>query len=623
MQTGKDNPKLFTRRAIMIGGMQTAVLGVLGGRLAWLQISQGKRYRTLSDKNRISIKMLAPSRGTIVDRFGVPLAVNNQNFRVLVVPEQVKDMEQSLRALQNYIEVSEKDIQDVLKQAKRTAKFVPIEIKDDLSWKEVAKIEVNLPDLPGLSTDAGEQRNYPFGEATAHVVGYVGAVNKAEIGDDPVLSLPGFKIGKTGLEKRFDKEMRGAKGSAQVEVNVVGREVRKLDRQDSTTGARIITTLDGEFQRFVQERLGQERSASAVVMDAQTGAVYALSSSPSFDPNLFISGLPLDVWEELRADPAFPLTNKAISGQYAPASTFKMLVALAGMRAGKLTRKRTSFCTGRFEYGKDKFHCWKRSGHGWVGLEEALASSCDVYFYELGLDIGIDKIAEEARLFGLGDNLDFELKEERPGLVPDKNWKLGYDGTKWQPGETVVTSIGQGALLATPLQMAVMTARMVNGGYAVKPWMTAGGLAPNSKFQNKWPKMDVKSKHLDSVLRGMERVVNDKDGTAYGSRAEDPKMAFGGKTGTGQVQRITMQQRRSGIKNEDLSWKQRHNALFVGYAPLKNPRYVCAVVVEHGIGGSKTAAPIGRDLLLEVQKRKPRSAGTPEVMPSTFKGKVK
>lgn len=606
----KDHEKLFTRRAVIIGGVQAGILGVLGTRLAWLQVSQGEKYRTLSDKNRINIKMLAPSRGQIVDRFGVPLAINSQNFRVLVVPEQARDLEQSLRSLQNHIEISEDQIQDVLKTAKKTAKFVPIEVKDDLEWEDVATIEVNLPDLPGLSTDSGERRLYPFGEATAHVIGYVGAVNKNEIGDDPVLSLPGFKIGKTGVEKRFDLEMRGKKGSAQVEVNVAGREVRELKTQGSHSGRRIELTLDGEFQRFTQSVLARERSASAVVMDAHTGAIYALASSPAFDPNLFTSGLPADVWEELLANPAHPLTNKAIAGQYPPASTFKMITALAGLQDGKINSKRVSHCTGRYEYGKDKFHCWKRGGHGWVGLSQALAVSCDTYFYELATEVGIDKIAETARMFGLGDKLGFELKEERPGLVPDKNWKLGHNGKVWRPGETIVASIGQGYLLATPLQLAVMTARLVNGGYAVKPWMTDGELATNELREgDKWPKMDINPAHLKKVKQGMDRAVNHEKGTAYGSRIENPDTAFGGKTGTGQVQRITMSQRLAGIKNEDLAWKQRHHALFVGYAPLKNPQYVCAVVVEHGVGGSKTAAPIARDLLSEVQKRNPRSQG--------------
>ncbi|MAF98053.1 MAG: penicillin-binding protein 2 [Micavibrio sp.] len=611
MLGGRDNEKLYTRRAIVMGGLQMGLLGVLGTRLAWLQIAQGHRYRTLSDKNRINMKMLAPSRGMIVDRYGVPLAVNNQNFRVLLVPEQVENIEQALRALQNYVDITERDIADVLKEAKRSSKFVPIEVKDDLNWKDVATIEVNMPDLPGVFTDSGERRSYPFAEATAHIVGYVGAVNKSEIDADPVLTLPGFKIGKTGIEKKYDEEMRGEKGTAQVEVNVVGREVRQLEVNESTPGKRIVLSLDGELQRYTQHRLSQERSASAVVMDAQTGAVYVLASSPAFDPNLFISGMPFDIWEELRADPAHPLINKAVAGQYPPASTFKMIVGLAGMRAGLVKPSRTSYCNGKFTLGRDTFHCWKKQGHGRVNFDGALAGSCDVYFYELAQELGIEKIAQEARLFGLGEKLDFDLSEERPGLVPDKKWKLGYNGQKWQLGETIVTAIGQGSLLATPLQLAVMTARMANGGYAVKPWITYD-LAQNYNKAQDWEKIDVSSAHLKAVRQAMNLVVNNEDGTAFRSRIKDPAMAFAGKTGTGQVQRITMAQRLAGVKNEDLAWQKRHHALFVGYAPVGNPRYVCSVVVEHGGGGSATAAPIAKELMYEVQKRDPRTKGVEE-----------
>ncbi len=605
MKKTREQVKVFTRRAFVIGGLQGALLGVLGGRLAWLQVAQGGRYKTLSDKNRINMKVLAPTRGQIVDRFGVPLAVNAQNFRALIIPEQADNIEQSLRSLQKNIEISEEDIQRVLKQAKKTAKFVPIEIKDDLSWEDVAKIEVNLPDLPGLSTDVGERRSYPFGEATAHLVGYVGAVSKSDTGDDPVLSLPGFKIGKTGIEKRFDKEMRGSGGRAEVEVNVIGREVRELRKNESRTGRRVTLTVDGELQRFTQNRLSQEKSASAVIMDAHSGAVYALASAPAFDPNAFTSGLSAALWEELLANPAHPLTNKAVSGQYPPASTFKMISLLAGLQSGKITKNTTAFCKGYYEYGRDRFHCWKSGGHGWVDGRKALQVSCDTYFYELATEVGIDKIAEVARMMGLGHKLDFELNEERAGLVPDKGWKLGQMGQKWQPGETIVASIGQGYLQATPLQLAVMTARFVNGGYAVKPWITAEDLAKNALSSESWPKLDIKPSHIKMIKDGMDRVVNSEKGTAYGSRPADPAFSFGGKTGTGQVQRITMKQRLAGIKNEELVWKSRHHALFVGYAPLKNPRYVCSVVVEHGIGGSRTAAPLARDLLIETQKRDP------------------
>ena len=598
--------RTFTRRAVFVGALQLCVVAVLGGRLAWLQIAQGARYRTLSDKNRINIKMLPPQRGQIVDRFGVPLAVNNQNFRVVVIPEQTDNVEKSLRTLQKLISIDEKKIQKVLGEVKKAAKFMPLEVKDGLSWDEVARVEVNLPDLPGLSIDVGDLRSYPFSEAAAHIVGYVSAPGKADVEANPMLTLPGFKIGKTGVEKKFDEEIRGHAGAAEVEVNVVGREVRELNRKESQPGRRVTLTIDGELQRFAHASLSIHQSASAVVMDVHTGAVYALASHPSFDPNVFSRGLSAATWEEMLANPGHPMTNKAIAGQYPPASTFKMITALAGFRTGKITPERTVFCPGHYQFGDTKFHCWKKGGHGTVNVVTALEKSCDTFFYQMSTEIGIDNIAATARELGLGSKLDFELSDERPGLVPDKNWKTGQGGS-WQPGETIVASIGQGYLLATPLQLAVMTSRFVNGGFAVKPWITGYvGDRPGEKAP--WPKMDMQDDHIALIKQGMERVVNIQGGTAYSSRIIEPGREMAGKTGTAQVQRITKAQRAAGVKNEDLPWHSRHHGLFVGYAPLANPRYACAVVVEHGVGGAVSAAPIAKDLLLEAQRRDPASA---------------
>lgn len=608
MKQDQDSQRLYTRRTVVFGALQVAVLAILGGRLAWLQVAQGNRYKTLSDKNRISMRLLAPSRGQVVDRFGVPLAINSQNFRVLVVPEQTDDLEKSLRALQRLISLEDSQISSVLKKAKKTPKFAALEIKDDLSWEEVAKVEVNLPDLPGLSIDVGEMRSYPFGTATAHVVGYVSAVNKSELGDDPLLALPGFRIGKTGIEKTYDIDMRGRPGRTEVEVNVVGREVRELGRNASITGDRVTLTLDAELQRFTQQRLEQERSASAVIMDVHDGAVYALASGPSFDPNQFTRGISTPMWEELLADPGKPLTNKAIAGQYPPGSTFKMVTAMAALEAGIINANKTVFCPGHYELGKDRFHCWKKGGHGWVDVVKALAESCDTFFYEISTEVGIDRIAAMARKLGLGDRYNFELAEERPGLIPDKQWKLGFFGDDWQPGETVVASIGQGYILTTPLQLAVMTSRLVNGGRSVTPWIT-GYVGDKGNPEKQGESLDFKEWNLNLVKRGMSNVVNHERGTAYGSRIDDESMRMGGKTGTAQVKRITMQQRLDGVKNEDLPWKFRHHALFVGYAPLHKPQYACCVVVEHGVGGSSAAAPLARDLLLQAQQRNP--AGTP------------
>lgn len=599
---------MFSRRAFVLGGMQTGLLGVLAGRLAWLQIAEGKKYKTLSDKNRIHTKILAPSRGLIFDRSGSILAENTQNFRAMIVPEQSENVERILEKLRPILNLSDGDVERALENISKVAKFSSVEIKDDLSWEEVSQIEVNLPDFPGLSIDIGARRHYPLGEPTAHVIGYVGSVNQAELGEDPVLALPSQKIGKTGVEKSFESALRGRAGTAQVEVNVVGREIRTLDKQAAQDGDDLVLSLDAGLQKFTQDRVNQERSASAIIMDARTGAIYSMASGPSFDPNVFTKPLSASTWEEMLSNPGHPLTNKAVSGQYPPGSTFKMMTALAILEAGKAHVNDTVYCPGFYEYGSDRFHCWKRGGHGSMNVISALSQSCDVYFYKLATEVGIEKIAAMARQFGLGESYNFDLIEERKGLIPDKNWKLGRFGNSWQPGETIVASIGQGYMLTTPLQLAVMTARLVNGGYKIKPWLYANYQRLSQKL-NTLSKVDVSRKNLDLVLKGMENVVNHEDGTALGSRIVEDSMKMGGKTGTAQVRRITMQQRHDGVKNQDLPWKSRHHALFVGYAPIHSPRYVASVVVEHGGGGSSAAAPLAKDLLLAVQKINP--AGTP------------
>jgi penicillin-binding protein 2 len=596
-----DTTDVFTRRAIIVGGIQGALLAVLGGRLAWLQIAQGEKYKTLSDQNRVNIKMLAPSRGEIVDKFGVPLALNNRNFRVVIIREQSKNIEKSLEQLQNIINIDERKIKKAIKEISKTAKFVPVEVKDNLTWDEVAKIEVNMPDLSGLEIEVGERRSYPLSNATAHLIGYVGAVNETELLKDKSLGLPGIKIGKNAIEKQYDLLLRGKAGNAKMEVNVLGREVRELEREERQGGQRVVLSVDAPLQKLMQDRLNQERSASAVVMDVKTGGVFALASSPSFDPHAFIDGISADRWEALLSDPANPLTNKAISGQYPPGSTFKMVTALAGLEAGVISPDRHVFCPGHFELGKARFHCWKKEGHGSVNVVSALEESCDVFFYKVSREMGIDKIAQMSRRLGLGSKLDFDLPEERPGLIPDVEWKKSYMGEPWHPGETIVASIGQGYMLATPLQLAVMTSRLVNGGLAVKPWL----MMDHAHSQATWPSMNLNQTHLAMVLDGMNRVVNGERGTAKGSKIKDITMAMGGKTGTAQVRRITMQQRAAGVKNKDLPWKHRHHALFVGYAPVHDPIYACAVVVEHGVSGSGAAAPLAKYLLEETQKRNP------------------
>lgn len=596
--------RLINRRALMLGLGKLGLFGALGARLYYLQVVEADRYRMLSEDNRINVSLLPPSRGMIVDRFGAPLAQNRQNFRLLLVEEQSPDVMATLRRIDESIGLRDDEIARVKREMERRRSFVPVTVRENLDWREVSRIEVSAPDLPGATIDVGEIRSYPLGEAAAHVVGYVGAVSERDMDDDPVLALPGFRVGKTGIERDHEALLRGRAGTRRVEVNAVGRAIREIDRREGQSGGKLRLTLDGGLQSAVQNRLAQERSGSAVILDVHNGAVYALCSHPAFDPNLFARGIPADVWQGLTSDPTAPLINKAIAGQYPPGSTFKMMTALAALQDGAVGPDHTVHCRGHVDLGGHRFHCWKRGGHGKVGFVEALAQSCDSFFYDIGRRVGIEAIAAMARRFGFDSETGLDLRGERPGLIPDKGWKLGHFGEPWQGGETLICAIGQGYVKATPLQLAVMTARLVNGGFTTVPHlvMRRDG-QPVEQKGPPFPPLGLKPDALALILQGMQAVTNGARGTARGAQLRDPALAFGGKTGTAQVKRITLAERRAGIENEDLAWKFRHHALFVGYAPLHAPRYACAVVIEHGGSGSSTAAPIARDILREVQER--------------------
>jgi penicillin-binding protein 2 len=542
------------------------------------------------------------------------LAVNRQNYRVLMTVERADAAESALAALARFIFIGDGDRKRVLREIGRKRSFVPVTVRENLDWREVARIEVNAPDLPGVTIDVGRSRFYPSNELAAHVLGYVSAVSEEELNGDPLLELPGFKIGKSGVEKVYDELLRGTAGTSQVEVNAIGRIIRELSRQGGEPGRDISLTLDLDLQTFAAERIADE-SAAVVVMDVQTGDVLAIASTPSFDPNAFNSGLSTADWNALVNNARSPLTNKAIAGQYAPGSTFKMIVALAALENGVASPEQTVFCNGKYEFGDGTFHCWKRWGHGRVDMVDAIAESCDVFFYDLARRVGIDRIAEMAGRFGLGHSLGIDLPGERSGLMPTKAWKQAVQGVAWQSGETLVAGIGQGFVLTTPLQLAVMTARLVNGGRAVVPRIThrEASVEESAEFGEAEMSLGVSEASLRLVRRGMDDVVNGPTGTARGVRVEDEALAFGGKTGTAQVRRISERERQTGVrKNEDVPWHVRDHALFVGYAPLAEPRYAIAVVVEHGGGGSAVAAPIARDILLEVQRLDPaRSAPQP------------
>ena len=595
--------KQFSRRAFVLGLCSTALYGGLFTRLGWLQIVNGKQYQTLSDNNRIHVNLVTPVRGYILDRSGHMLAYNEQNFRVQIVPEQAKNIEKSLENLSRIIDLRQDDKLEVVKRAKKQAKFIPIKIKDNLTWEDVSAIELSLPDLSGVSIDVGQKRLYPYAEYFAHMVGYVGSVSEKEMTDNPVLRLPGFQLGKSGIEKTFENSLRGRAGTKSIEVNSSGRMVRELGEEKGLMGNPVSLTIDRDLQKRTMDILAQHKSASAVVMNVHTGAVYACASYPSYDPNLFATRLPTKIWKEWNEDAGKPLTNKALSGQYPPGSTFKMITALAALEAGIANKSTSAYCPGHFDVNKERFHCWKRAGHGYMNVFTALEESCDVYFYSLAEELGIDKIAAMARRFGLGQAYDMAIPMEADGLVPDKMWKRGQFGTEWHLGETINATIGQGYMLTTPLQLAVMTSRLCNGGYAVKPWLVAhDGQYHMPKRQKSWPKMRIKDDYLRMVNRGMELVMMGDDGTARSAAIKIEGQEMAGKTGTAQVRRITMAERRAGLlSQEEIVWKHRHHALFVGYAPFDNPTYAVSVVVEHGGSGSGAAAPVARDILKAAQ----------------------
>lgn len=595
---------VLTRRALIMGGLQVSALALLCGRLYQLQILDSDRYSTLAEENRIAVRPVAPHRGQIVDRSGIPLAINRQHFSLTLVAEQAgDDLDRIFALLERHLGLPAAAQAKARKEIASRPAFVPVTLTDGLSWEQVAWVEVNAPDLPGVAVETGDLRDYPFGDVTAHVVGYVAAVTETELKQgDAILALPGFKIGKTGIEARYDKELRGSAGSQELEVNAVGSVVRELSHVEGQPGRDLGLTLDIGLQTFVAKRLEEERAAAAAVLDVQTGAVLALVSQPGFDANLFPDGIGTADWQRLNGNPLHPMTARATLGAYSPGSTFKMMTALAALEAKLVEPGEKIFCAGHTDLGDARFHCWKRTGHGRIALVDAMAQSCDCYFYELGQRAGIDRIAAMARRFGLGKPTGLDLSAERGGLIPDTAWKSKVLGEPWHPGETFNAAIGQGQVLVTPLQLAVMTARLVNGGRAVLPHLVTPAKPVEAD------EIAVDPAHLALVCQGMDAVMNAGNGTARAARIAEPEFAMGGKTGTAQVRRITTAERRTGvIGNDDLPWAERDHALFVGYAPVQAPRYAVAVISEHGGGGSHTAAPIARDILLKAQQRQSAS----------------
>lgn len=604
----QDRVRMFGRRAALVAGGQMALFAALAGRMYYLQVLQADRYAMLADENRINLRLLAPPRGLIFDRFGVPVAVNQHDYQVLITSEDTPDVEAMLDRLTTIVPISADERKRILRDVARKRAFVPVSVKSHLSWDQVARIEVSAPELPGIGIQVGQLRHYPFGADASHVLGYVGAPALEDQTGDPLLTLPNFRIGKSGMERQFERALRGAAGRSHMEVNALGREIRELDRREGTSGHQLVLTLDAVLQRSASQRLGEE-SGAVVVLDVRNGDILTLASSPGYDPNAFSGGITHDYWRSLIDDERAPLRNKAIAGEYAPGSTFKIVVALAALAAGVVDRDTPFYCNGKLRLGDGLFHCWKRGGHGPVELLRGIRESCDVYFYEVAKRVGIDRIAAMAEKLGLGQKLDPGIPGERPGLIPTKSWKQAVIGQVWTPGETLVAGIGQGYVLTTPLQLALMTARVVNGGRAIRPRLTRVATVDGEVVDatdEPPPIIDVEPRHLATMIEGMAQVTQHQRGTARRSRIDQPGMEMGGKTGTSQVRRITRAERLAGVvKNEDLPWKRRDHALFIAFAPIAEPRYAVAVVIEHGGGGSTAAAPIAHDVMVECLERDP------------------
>lgn len=593
---GRDDTIVdMTRRTALLGFGGLGVFGILASRLYYLQVTQAENYRVLSDKNRFNFNMIIPERGRILDRHGEALATNKLDFRLVLVPERVKNIDQTLDKIATILPLSVRTRKRVKKDIRENAKFVPVLIDDHLDWKVFSALNMKLPDIPGVLPLEDKGRDYPHGGIFTHILGYVGKPNPKALENDtdPLLRQPTFRIGKTGVEQSQDKALRGASGRQKVEVNAVGRTVREWedDKIAATAGQDVWLTIDAGLQSYAAEVLGEESGGVAVV-DVMTGELRVLLSMPTFDGNLFVSGLTSADMKELNADPRRPQFNKVIGGGYPPASTFKMIVMLAALEHNVIGREEKILCTGKMHVGNRDFHCWTRRGHGLMDMHDALQHSCDIYFYEIAQRLGLTKIKAVAEKLGLGQRFDIGIGGQISGVVPEPAWKKEKIGSQWRTGDTLNASIGQGFVLATPLQLAVMAARLANGKSAIQPSLIVGdGMVD-------MPELDIDPEHIAFVQNAMRSVCEVPGGTAYKPNALGIKgVEMAGKTGTGQVRSISASERRSGVlKNRELPWKFRDHGIMVGYAPYDNPRFAAAVLIEHG-GGSPIAVRMFRKIM--------------------------
>ena len=598
----------LNRRMFILAAAKVVILGGIVSRLFFLQVKENKKYLTLSDKNRIREWKLPPVRGEFKDYFGNIIAGNFEAYQLHIIPEQVEDFRYVITRVKDILDLSDKQFQKVIKKQKEIKSWETLIVADNLNWEKFSKINNQLYDLNGVKPVVSISRNYPYKENYTHILGYVSQANERDIllnSNVKEKFVQGLKVGKIGLEKSFENILIGDNSIERYEVNAYGRRISQLAFKNGNKGETIQLTVDTEVQKFANELLS-EKAGSICVMDIFTGEVIAMHSSPSFDPNSFVFGISKDEWQLIRNNPMKPLINKTLSGNYSPGSTIKPIVALSALENNIVSPKFTVNCKGHehpLELYGQKYHCWKKEGHGFVNLREGMKQSCDTYFYEVARKLGVDRLSETAKKFGLGKKVFNNLFEnEKNGLIPNTFWKKEILGKNWLLGETIITGIGQGYIQTTPIQLCLMTAQIANGGYKIYPKIVLKKYDEDLK-EDKFQPLVKNSRNIKIVQEAMFSSTNEVRGTSYRSRIDDPKYQFAGKTGTAQVKRITKQDRELDLKTLEIPYEERDHALYVAFGPYRNPRYAVSILIEHGGSGSSVAAPIAKKLFKKIIDR--------------------
>ena len=596
----------INKRMFILAAAKVIILGGIVSRLFFLQVKENKKYLTLSDKNRIREWKLPPVRGKFEDYFGNTIAGNFEAYQLHLIPEEVENFRYTINRIKNILKLSESQFQRILKKKKEIKSWETLIVANNLTWENFSKINNNLYDLNGVKPVISISRNYPFGEFYTHILGYVSQANEQDILLNENIKerfVQGLKVGKIGLEKTFENDLIGNNSIERYEVNAYGRRISQLAFQNGDQGKTIKLTVDTEIQKLANELLA-EKAGSICVMDIFTGHVIAMHSSPSFDPNQFVFGISSDNWQLIRNNPMKPLLNKSLSGNYSPGSTIKPIVALSALENKIINTKFKVHCKGHknpLELYGQTYHCWKKEGHGVLDLREAMKQSCDTYFYEVARRLGVDKLSETAKKFGLGEKVFNNLfNNEKSGLVPSTFWKKNALGRNWLLGETIITGIGQGYIQTTPIQLCLMTAQIANGGHKIHPKIIVeDSINEDDKFKT----LINQNNNIKIVQDAMFSSTNEIRGTSYKSRIDDPKYQFAGKTGTAQVKRITEKDRELDLETSEIPYEERDHALYIAFGPYKNPRYAVSILIEHGGSGSSVAAPLAKKLFKKIIDR--------------------